>query len=52
MSECTGKKKFTTKTAALICGVSSLRHDPPDTNQYRAYLCPRCRYWHVTKEAQ
>lgn len=50
--QCDGKLRFTVKATALVHASKYLRRRGVDTDQFRAYRCPTCKWWHLTKDAR
>jgi hypothetical protein len=46
---CKGKREFKTSIGAHVSAASVLRHNPSDTDSFRAYRCRYCKCWHLTK---
>lgn len=46
---CQAEVAFKTRLDALIHASVALRHNPAETDTYRAYECPLCKKFHLTK---
>jgi hypothetical protein len=44
--KCSDKSRYKTRTKALLHALSRVRNGAPPL---RAYRCPECRGWHLTK---
>lgn len=47
---CNDKRRFGSKLDALLKANASLKAKDCDTDQFRAYQCPECHAWHLTKK--
>lgn len=48
MGMCAGKKVYFDKIDALVTANKRLQRGT-NTNYLRAYQCPKCKFWHLTK---